>query len=64
MNHAASSASPSILQARAIAEEACIYAYPMLMGYGFFYPQAIDIRSTMHQGMNRLHRYRQLGGPA
>jgi len=49
---------------RAIAEEAYLYAYPMLMGYGFFYPQAIDTASPMHQGMNRLHHYRQLGGPA
>ena len=51
-------------EAAAIAEEAYLYAYPMLMGYGFFYPQAIDTRSKMHQGMNRLHHYRQLGGPA
>lgn len=52
------------VDARAIAEEAYVYAYPMLMGYGFFYPQAIDARSKMHQGMNRLHHFRQLGGPA
>jgi hypothetical protein len=45
------------------AEEACIYAWPMLMGYGFFHAQAIDTRSPMHQGMNRLHHYRELGGP-
>lgn len=51
-------------EACAIAEEAYVYAYPMLMGYGFFYPQAIDSRSPMHQGMNRLHHFRQLGGPA
>ena len=49
---------------RTLAEEAYIYAYPMLMGYGFFYPQAIDAGSPMHQGLNRLHHYRQLGGPA
>ena len=54
----------SLSEARAIAEDAYVYAYPMLMGYGFFYPQAIDTRSKMHQGMNRLHHFRQLGGPA
>jgi len=51
-------------EACAIAEEAYVYAYPMLMGYGFFHAQAIDTRSKMHQGMNRLHHFRQLGGPA
>ena len=50
-------------EARAIAREAYRYAYPMLMGYGFFYPQALQPASGMHQGVNRLHHFRQLGGP-
>jgi len=58
------SADLTLSEASAIAEEAYIYAYPMLMGYGYFYPQAIDPQSKMHQGMNRLHHFRQLGGPS
>jgi hypothetical protein len=50
-------------EARAIAREAYRYAYPMLMGYGLFHAQAFQSASSMHQGMNRLHHFRALGGP-
>lgn len=50
-------------EARAIAQEAYRYAYPMLVGYGLFHAQAFDTASSMHQGLNRLHHFRQLGGP-
>ncbi len=46
-----------------IAREAYRYAYPMLMAYGLFHAQAFDTTSSMHQGLNRLHHFRQLGGP-
>jgi hypothetical protein len=55
---------PDANEVRAIAEEAYVYAYPMLMSYGFLYAQAVDTESKMHQGTNRLHHFRQLGGPA
>jgi hypothetical protein len=50
-------------EARRIAHEAYRYAYPMLMAYGLFHAQAFQRTSSMHQGMNRLHHFRQLGGP-
>ena len=50
-------------EARRIAHEAYRYAYPMLMAYGLFHNQAFQSTSSMHQGMNRLHHFRQLGGP-
>ncbi|HSW03559.1 DUF1254 domain-containing protein [Aquabacterium sp.] len=50
--------------ARAVAELAALYAYPMLVGYGYLHTQVSDPSSSMHQGMNRLHHFRQLGGPA
>jgi hypothetical protein len=50
-------------EAQRIAREAYRYAFPMLMSYGLFHPQAFQASSTMHQGMNRLHHFRQLGGP-
>jgi hypothetical protein len=50
-------------EARRFAHEAYRYAYPMLMAYGLFHAQAFDTTSSMHQGMNRLHHFRQLGGP-
>jgi hypothetical protein len=48
---------------RAIAEEAYIYAYPMLLGYGFSYPASIDPAGPNHIGMNRLHHFKNLGNP-
>jgi hypothetical protein len=50
-------------EARRIAHEAYCYAYPMLMAYGLFHAQVFQSTSSMHQGMNRLHHFRQLGGP-
>ena len=50
-------------EARRIAREAYRYAYPMLMAYGLFHAQAFQAASSMHQGMNRLHHFRQVGGP-
>ena len=47
----------------AIAREAYIYAYPMLAGYAHFHVQTLQPGSTMYQGLNRLHHFRQLGGP-
>ena len=46
-----------------IAREAYRYAYPMLMSYGLFHAQAFQTSISMHQGMNRLHHFRQVGGP-
>jgi len=54
---------PSIDEARRIAHEAYRYAYPMLMGYGLFHTQVFQSANSMHQGMNRLHHFQQLGGP-
>jgi len=54
---------PDLDEVRAIAEEAYVYAYPMLMSYGFLYAQVVDTQSSMHQGIDRLHHFRQLGGP-
>ncbi len=48
---------------RAIAEEAYVYAYPMLLGYGFSYPANIDPAGPNHIGMNRLHHFKNLGNP-
>jgi len=50
-------------EAQRIAREAYRYAFPMLMSYGLFHAQAFQTSSTMHQGMNRLHHFRQVGGP-
>jgi hypothetical protein len=50
-------------EARQMAREAYRYAYPMLVAYGLFHNQALQSASNMHQGMNRLHHFRQLGGP-
>jgi len=49
--------------ARRIAHEAYRYAYPMLMAYGLMHAQLFQTTNSMHQGMNRLHHFRQLGGP-
>ena len=49
---------------RAIAEEAYVYAYPMLLGYGFSYPANIDPAGPNHIGMNRLHHFKNLGNPS
>ena len=50
-------------EARAFAEEAYLYAYPMLVAYGYMHTQIGDPSSSMHQGIDRLHHFRQLGGP-
>jgi hypothetical protein len=50
-------------QIRAVAEEAYIYAYPILLGYGFSYPANIDPAGPNHIGMNRLHHFKNLGNP-
>jgi hypothetical protein len=50
-------------EARALAEEAYAYAYPMLVAYGYMHTQVGDPTSSMHQGTDRLHHFRQLGGP-
>lgn len=53
----------SAAEARAIAEEAYIYAYPMLLGYGFFHAQIAGPRTAEAQGVNRLTHFRRLGSP-
>ena len=50
-------------EARALAEEAYLYGYPLLVAYGYLYTQIGDRSSSMHQGTDRLHHFRQLGGP-
>lgn len=49
--------------ARAIAEEAYVYAYPMLLGYGFFHAQIAGPQSAEAQAVNRLTHFRRLGSP-
>lgn len=49
--------------ARALAEEAYIYAYPMLLGYGFFHAQVSGPQTAESQGINRLTHFRRLGSP-
>lgn len=49
--------------ARAIAEEAYIYAYPMLLGYGFFHAQIAGPQGAEAQAINRLTHFRRLGSP-
>lgn len=48
---------------RALAEEAYIYAYPMLLGYGFFHAQVSGPQTAESQGINRLTHFRRLGSP-
>ena len=49
--------------ARALAEEAYIYAYPMLLGYGFFHVQIAGPQTAQTQGVNSLTHFRRLGSP-
>lgn len=53
----------SLADARAIAEEAYIYAYPMLLGYGFFHAQITGPQTAEAQGINKLTHFRRLGSP-
>lgn len=48
---------------RSIAEEAYIYAYPMLLGYGFFHAQIAGPQGAEAQAVNRLTHFRRLGSP-
>jgi hypothetical protein len=63
MSHALAAADLDAGSVRATAELAYLYAYPMLVGYGFMHTQIGDVASSMHQGINRLHHFRELGGP-
>ena len=49
--------------AQAIAQEAYIYAYPMLLAYGFFHAQVCGPQSAEAQAVNRLTHFRRLGSP-
>jgi len=49
---------------RAIAEEAYIYAYPMLLGYAFFYRQVFGAPGPERQAINVMTTFRVLGGAA
>ena len=62
-NPAMPAATASAADARALAEEAYIYAYPMLLGYGFFHAQIGGPQSAESQGVNRLTHFRRLGSP-
>ena len=54
---------PGETAARTIAEEAYVYAYPMLLGYGFFHAQVAGPQTAETQGINRLTHFRRLGSP-
>jgi hypothetical protein len=47
----------------AIAEEAYIYAYPMLVAYGFFHRQVAGPAAPERQAFNRFTHFRQLSSP-
>lgn len=46
-----------------MAREAYIYAYPMLLGYGFFHAQVAGPQRAESQDINRLTHFRRLGSP-
>jgi hypothetical protein len=50
-------------EASAIAEEAYVYAYPMLLAYGFFHAQICAPQTAEAQAINRLTHFRRLGSP-
>src|SRR4051812_40872753 len=52
-----------LAEARAIAEDAYVYAYPMLVGYGFFHAQISGPQTAEAQAVNRLTHFRRLGSP-
>lgn len=47
----------------AIAEEAYLYAYPMLIAYGFFHRQVAGPAAPERQAINRFTHFRQLASP-
>jgi hypothetical protein len=48
---------------QAIAEEAYLYAYPMMVAYGFFHRQALGPDAPEKQALNRLTHFRTLSSP-
>ena len=55
---------PSAAETRAIAEQAYIFAYPMLENYKTMYMNAIDTQSSSYRApFNQLYHFTELGGP-
>ena len=50
-------------EAAAIAEEAYVYAYPMLLGYAFFHRQILGPDTPEKQAVNRFTHFRTLSSP-
>ncbi|MGB8364180.1 MAG: DUF1254 domain-containing protein [Rhizomicrobium sp.] len=50
-------------EAASIAEEAYLYAYPMLIGYGFFHRQILGPDAPEKQAVNRFTHFRTLSSP-
>ena len=46
-----------------IAAEAYIFAYPLIVSYGFLYSANLDAQSPAYVGLNNLHHYRELSKP-
>jgi hypothetical protein len=50
-------------QIAAIAEEAYVYAFPMMIAYGFFHRQTMGPDTPEKQAIGRFTHFRTLGSP-
>jgi len=50
-------------EVRAIAAQAYLYAYPMLVSYGFFHRQVVGASAPERQAVNQLTHFRTLSSP-